>query len=287
MTDVAANESIDKCICCSSKEFKYVCRLPRFVFGVDTSVNACTVCGCGWTSPQPSLDEEYYSINETYDNVFLNNEEHYLKFAGDLLDILKLPYSTEGTKLLDIACGSGALVKVASQRGFDAVGIDTNENVVAWAQKNGSNVVLGNILEQHVYSDKYDVIVFSHILEHLEDPEDMLRHCAGLLSDRGRILISQTDYTGLLPRTMPWFWYGWQPVEHYWHFTSASIASLSERVGLEEEYSVRNSLFHELTVKGGLKNIVARTIAFFIANVGERLQKGDAFASVLKKSQNS
>ena len=41
-----------------------------------------------------------------------------------------------GRKVLDVGSGLGRAVAFLSERGYDAVGIDASEDMVAWSQKN-------------------------------------------------------------------------------------------------------------------------------------------------------
>lgn len=273
------------CACCgSSNSWSGLLKFPKFIFGARYEVYVCEVCGCGCTFPQPKLNESFYENNGRYSELFLEHRNLYLEFAYELLETLEPLGLPRGSKLLDIGCGSGALVEAAEANGFCAKGIDSNKNVVDACRANGLdiyNIPVNKI--PSVITEKQDVIVFSAVLEHLPDPYNALRAISKILSPNGCILISQADYTGMLPRLFPWFWYGWQPEEHYWHFSSESIATLVCRAGFKVSAIRRHSLYHPWTFDSNPKRFVGKNSAAAINILSNKLKRFDSFDLVAVK----
>ena len=163
-----------------------------------------------------------------------------------------------------------------------AEGIETNETMVAWANQRRLSVSSGNVRFLKAKGRRYDVVVLSAILEHLDNPYELLQSCRELLNSGGVVLVSQASFDGLLPKVFPWGWYGWQPKEHYWHFTPASFAKLAASSGYETVKLVRGSLYHSWFCKGGVKVVIGRNMATLLARLGNMLNQGDSFNAVLK-----
>lgn len=273
------------CICCGQEtDWGHVARLPGFLFGCDARISKCQTCGLGKTSPAPLADSKYYMENDRYEDLFVKKADIYKKFAYDLLGCLvEAPY-LGGERLLDIGCGGGFLVEAANNLGFAAEGIDANSAVVAWARARGLNIHEGDIAGLSS-SSKFDVVVLSAVLEHVPYPEELLGRVKSLLRPHGRILISQASYDGLLPRLFPWGWYGWQPAEHYWHFTPHAMEQLVLRAGMSVKHWNRNSLYHPWFLKGSLKELVGRNVAAMLSRTGNRLSMGDSFCMVVSHAQ--
>lgn len=83
----------------------------------------------------------------------------------------------EGSSVLDIGCGDGAILKyLIAEKGVAAQGIDISEKAVTFARSEGLNVSLGDVLNSDNLdmSSKYDYIILSEIIEHIPDPEKLL-----------------------------------------------------------------------------------------------------------------
>ena len=92
--------------------------------------------------------------------------------------------------------------------------------------------------------EPYDVIVLSSIIEYMEKPLELIAACRKALNPGGVILVYQAIYNGLLPSVLPWGWYGWQPKEHYWHFTDRSLNTLFQKLNYKIIKSKKLSLHH-------------------------------------------
>jgi len=270
------------CICCDQEsKWCQVTSLPSFLFGKESTVLRCSQCGLGKTNPMPETTIEYYEDNQNYDTLFLENRVLYESFASNLLNLVKERAIGSGNTLLDIGCGGGFLVSAASKMGFVAKGIDANKTIVSWAQGQGIDVDQGDVEERIFQQEKYDVVVLSAVLEHVSTPLSLLLQAKELLKPGGVILISQASFDGLLPKVFPWGWYGWQPEEHYWHFTPKSFLKLALQQGLKVKECKRNSLYHQFYMSGGIKVILGRNVATLIARLGNLIGRGDNFDCVL------
>jgi predicted TPR repeat methyltransferase len=275
------------CPCCGRAEWRRVLRLPKLIFGTERAVLRCKHCGCGATWPTPTLHGDYYEENEDYAELFRQKEALYKLFAKQLIEQLPEELREKGVSLLDVGCGGGFLVQVASELGMCAEGIELNAQMVAWAKDRGLAVAQGKLEDLLAKKKRYNVVVASAILEHLADPCDLLGSCRELLEPGGVLLVSQANLDGLLPSVFPWGWYGWQPQEHYWHFTPRSIELLLRKVGFEIVGLRRGSLHHEWYTSGGVKNVVGRNMATAIARAGELVAMGDSFDVVARVAHRS
>ena len=125
----------------------------------------------------------------------------------------------EGSRVLDLGCGSGALLAhLQQQRGCTGYGIDVDDaNVLACAQR-GVDVIQLNLEEGlAIFEDRsFDVVLQLDTLQHLRNTEKMLRETARV----GRIgIVSFPNFahwpnrlrvaTGRMPVTkvLPYEWY--------------------------------------------------------------------------------
>lgn len=149
-----------------------------------------------------------------------------------------------GLSVLDVGCGSGVHgAELKRIHGHRVVGVDLSAESIAKAKSRLAEAYVADVTKPETYpfatSQKFDVIVFSDILEHLYDPMDTLTRHFALLAPGGRILISlpnvaiwnvrleillgRFEYqdTGTLDRT------------HIRFFTRKTFRRFTEQAGLE------------------------------------------------------
>jgi 2-polyprenyl-3-methyl-5-hydroxy-6-metoxy-1,4-benzoquinol methylase len=69
------------------------------------------------------------------------------------------------------------------------------------AKSNGINVRKGSI-EQIKSNEKFDLIILSHVLEHLLNPSVFLKKIKSILSDNGILYIEVPSLEGILKRSV-------------------------------------------------------------------------------------
>jgi 2-polyprenyl-3-methyl-5-hydroxy-6-metoxy-1,4-benzoquinol methylase len=85
-------------------------------------------------------------------------------------------------RVLDVGCGAGDLITVLLRAGIDVTGIELNDAAVADAQLRGLPVRKADLRELIAKrSGKFDVVILSHVLEHVRDPVAFLRDANALM----------------------------------------------------------------------------------------------------------
>jgi methionine biosynthesis protein MetW len=97
--------------------------------------------------------------------------------------------------VLDVGCGSGVHgAEMARAHGHRVVGVDLSEQSIAKARTRLEEAYVADVTRPELYpfagQRKFDVIVFSDILEHLYDPAQVLTSHYQLLAPGGHVLIS-------------------------------------------------------------------------------------------------
>lgn len=136
----------------------------------------------------------------------LFNKAHYQKFEEKHLKHL-FKQTLSGKSLLDIGCGQGRYLHLLQPYCTKISGIDVNPEQVQKLRSEGFDVYLPDALPQQ----KYDVILMSHIVEHLSAKElvDFLDTYLSYLKNDGYLIILTPmpgirfwhDYTHIRPYT--------------------------------------------------------------------------------------
>jgi len=84
--------------------------------------------------------------------------------------------SPEKFRVLDLGCGSGHLLRYASEKGIQIMGVDSDPICVDISKKFSKAILLEtDKIGQFFEPKSFDLIVFSHSLEHFDNPLDIMR----------------------------------------------------------------------------------------------------------------
>ncbi|HEX5672374.1 MAG TPA: class I SAM-dependent methyltransferase [Acidimicrobiia bacterium] len=91
-----------------------------------------------------------------------------------------------GSRILDVGCGRGHLVRALTERGFDAWGIDLNPNARELAGELNVRTMSAAALE---FGDaSFDAIVSFHAIEHIPPLEQAVLEVARVVKPGGKVL---------------------------------------------------------------------------------------------------
>ncbi len=101
--------------------------------------------------------------------------------------------SPESKKILDVGCAEGKMASELKERNKAEVwGIEIVKDAAQKAQKKLDNVLIGPVEEQipKLPEEYFDSIIFADVLEHLVNPEKVLKEIKSKLKDDGEIVVS-------------------------------------------------------------------------------------------------
>ena len=109
------------------------------------------------------------------------------------------PASAPGAVLVDLACGGGLMAPHVQRLGYRHVGVDIGLAGLHIARGHGVGVVRGSVLAVPLADGCADVVTAGEILEHVEDPGQVLAESARLLKPGGLLVIDSIAATRLAP----------------------------------------------------------------------------------------
>jgi 2-polyprenyl-3-methyl-5-hydroxy-6-metoxy-1,4-benzoquinol methylase len=135
-------------------------------------------------------------------------------------------------RLLEIGAAYGFFLSEAAAH-YDVHGIEIADEAAAFARRRGLDVRTGGPTRQSFAAiGAVDVIVMLDVIEHLEEPGDVLRLCGQSLRPGGAVILTTPDFASPLARLSGRRWRNMTPPYHLWYFTAESLARLAAAAGL-------------------------------------------------------
>ncbi len=102
--------------------------------------------------------------------------------------------------VLDLGCGNGRGTQLLREGGKQAVGLDISRRALIRARQNGGKIpYLQGACDAPLpfASDSFDAVYSAEVVEHLLEPEAMIRECRRILKPGG-VLFASTPFHGLV-----------------------------------------------------------------------------------------
>ncbi len=108
-----------------------------------------------------------------------------------------------GAEVLEVGCGKGHVASELSSRGYRMIGVDSNPEVIAQAQKRGARAVVASWPEFD--SPPVDAIAFTRSLHHISPLREAVRKARQLVRPAGSLLVEDFAFDEMNAATIQWF----------------------------------------------------------------------------------
>ena len=227
----------------------------------------CAACGTAVTSGRSVSDAEGLYEGGSYAPARASAERFVapLRRAGERAALRSFAHATPGAAVLEIGSGDGWLVSALRARGCRVTAVEP------FSRPTVAGISPTPFEEAAIEERAYHVVVFWHVLEHLDDPLRALRRAARALEEGGRIVISVPVLDSVQSRLGGDRWFHQDVPRHAVHFTRTGIVRILERAGLDV-VQMRSFVPDQnfLGMTQTLLNLLTRE-----RNVGFRLVKGE------------
>jgi 2-polyprenyl-3-methyl-5-hydroxy-6-metoxy-1,4-benzoquinol methylase len=221
------------CNLCGGSEVDVIGQLDRNGYPLRTTI--CRGCGMVWSNPRPAEQQvrRYYSAEYRleYKGRSSPSMRHVARSGRGALDRYRTlaSYLSPGDRILDVGAGSGEVVYVLRQLGFDAAGLEPNEEYALHAREALAVPVTTGFVQDMPFSrGSFNVVTMYHALEHVEDPSDVLSRVRRWLTEDGLLLIEVPNVESRC--IAPWHRFHFA---HFYNFNRATLEGLGRKTGFE------------------------------------------------------
>jgi SAM-dependent methyltransferase len=178
------------CFCCHSE----------LRLGLDSWHWLCTNCGYEAGHFLPCINDA--QSNSLIDESRRENGLKSLREQNfrELLQLILKYAPKKKSRLLDVGAAHGWFVKMASGH-FEALGIEPDQAICKKAIEQGIPMMEGYFPEVVGDKERFDVIVFNDVLEHIPDVDKTLQACKKHLADGGLLVINLPSSNGFFYKT--------------------------------------------------------------------------------------
>lgn len=229
---------VKKCGVCHSKQLSFVKKqnakeiswknftISNSDYGVTGDLWRCDKCGFIQCLNIENV-QHFYEVLEDPD--YEAGRLQRLIQAEKVLE--KIGKHSSGDRLLDVGAGSGILVEAALKMGYkNACGIEPSKWLAAKARQRDLPVFQGTLPNDSI-ENTFDVIVLQDVIEHVENPSDLIKQASLYLSDNGLLVVETPDVDSFLSILMGSKWWHFR-VAHIGYFNSGILDRLLNRHNL-------------------------------------------------------
>jgi SAM-dependent methyltransferase len=142
-----------------------------------------------------------------------------------------------GMRVLDYGCGDCTSLLEIRALGAEPYGVEVDPNVRDLADALGVRVHVGSLATLPEADGSFDAVTLSQVIEHVTNPEELLRGLASKLKPGGMIVLTTPNSRALTRRILGRRWLHWHMPFHQNHFHAKALRQLLERVGFRVEKS--------------------------------------------------
>jgi len=228
---------VRECPLCGSTKRRTLHQLT-LTFGGDQRIYYCTNCSMIYASagnPVNYNEDSIYTLPGAIGSGVTENDKKRLDETAAAIDRM---FWNKSISILDVGCAQGGLLNALKSHGFTNLsGMDPSFACVDMTRAAGHHAYHGTLPGNQVAS--YDLIILSHVLEHIEDVTGALRGAWDWLKPGGHIYIEVPDASR--------YWIVGAPLldfnsEHINHFTKRTLQYAIEQAGLRVESEVQGKI---------------------------------------------
>lgn len=226
------------CQLCGGSDFIVIAERDRYSLPVRTM--CCKTCSLLMTNPvMRKVDySDFYQHHYTslYDGFQYTTEEFFenQNAAGKRLhDTIKHYVKLEDKTIAEVGCAAGGILNYFKSYCKDVVGCDFGTNFMEFGQAKGLRLKVGDL--SVLKEERPDIIIYSHVMEHVFDIKKELDDLYNMLPSKGVLVI---DVPGVfnIDKAYGADFLRYLQNAHLYHFSALTLRKIMANHGFESLY---------------------------------------------------
>jgi 2-polyprenyl-3-methyl-5-hydroxy-6-metoxy-1,4-benzoquinol methylase len=193
----------------------------------------CNRCQIIFLFPLPSEKEmsQYYQKSFKYEAGLAEEKRIGQRAKIILKNLIKL--NLNGKTLLDVGSGFGYFLEEAKKNNFKILGLEPSKELFLMNRfiKNIKNITFEDYFKKN-NKKKFDFITLIHVIEHLNNPKQIIQSAIKLLNNNGILYIETPNLNSHLFRTEKENYTFLTPPDHLWIFSKKSLETMLRDISL-------------------------------------------------------
>jgi 2-polyprenyl-3-methyl-5-hydroxy-6-metoxy-1,4-benzoquinol methylase len=229
----------DICMCCLSNKIVMLGRHAEY------GHYECKECGYEFFIGKSRTASHLYENDGDY--------EDELAVSGDYRDLLQWPHhiamrflgrrKLSSSAILDVGCYNGFFVKKLCDEGYDAHGIDFNTKAIEYGIRTyglANKIEVKDINDLASEGKQFDIITLFDVVEHVENPRELLQKLKSLLKSSGLLILSTPNNKMLWRPALDY------PPHHLSRYDPDTLAGFVTSLGFEKLLQVEQMNIYNL-----------------------------------------
>ena len=230
------------CNLCGSTEISVLANRSRSGEPLRTVI--CVKCGLVWSDPLPHNPRDFYEddYRVSYKGTYSPKPKHILRAGNVALSrYLKIEQLlSKPLAILDVGSGGDEFSYLLQTLGHDVKGIEPNKGYAEYSiREYGLNVQVGFVQDVVLQEESFDLITIWHVLEHTENPFEVLVKLHTLLKPQGILVIEVPNIEATCQSPKSTF-----HEAHIFNFNIATLQILAEKASFTK-------MSHVISADGG------------------------------------
>ena len=274
-TPVCAEEKkLIPCTLCGGTQFEASLSCDGF------SYVRCVSCSLVQINPQPLAGEisgrynarfgkDYLAYELANEEAFLNlqllalNDVKFRELEEKLIKNRSNTVPGKKMRILDIGCATGSLLAHLSERGWETTGVEISAPQAEYGRSVRKMDIRTLPLDENNFPDGYfDVILASHLIEHLNNPGAMIGEVNRILAPDGSFFVTTPNIAGFQALVFKSRWRS-AIFDHLYLFSMKTLKKLLAEKGFTVEKTAAWGGLAAGTAPLFLKHIADRAVKWF------------------------
>ena len=174
-------------------------------------------------------DRTYLKSENQFRNIFLKRFRIMFRHLAGGVAPAAHP---RGGICLEIGCSNGVFLDLFKEKKYETWGVEPSGSAKV-AKRKGHKIINAIFEEAKLPEDYFDLVIFNHTLEHMDNPVEVLKKVHKILKKDGIVFIDVPNFGSLSSKILGKRWPYLLPKEHKHQFTKESLTRLLREAGFD------------------------------------------------------